>query len=77
MRNLQNQKPFQNANMEGQLCYDFPSPNNPLKNLLFLDFEPFLDLSIFENLQVKKFNLLKMAIEKGNKLIAKTIKNKL
>ena len=33
MRNLQNQKPFQNANMEGQLCYDFPSPKNPLKNL--------------------------------------------
>ena len=77
MRNLQNQKPFPNANMEEQLCYDFSSPNNPLKNLLFLDFEPFLDLSIFENLQVKKFNLLKMAIEKGNKLIAKTIKNKL
>jgi len=72
-----NQKPFQNANMEGQLCYDFPSPKNPLKNLLSLDFGPFLDLSIFENLQVKKFNLLKIAIEKGNKLIAKTIKNKL
>jgi len=63
--------------MEGQLCYDFPSPKNPLKNLLSLDFGPFLDLSIFENLQVKKFNLLKMAIEKGNKLVAKTIKNKL
>jgi len=31
MRNLQNQKPFPNANMEGQLCYDFPSPKNPLK----------------------------------------------
>jgi hypothetical protein len=72
-----NQKPFPNANMEGQLCYDFPSPNNSFKTLLNLDFDPFLDLSILENLQVKKFRLLKIALEKGNKKIAKTIKNKL
>jgi hypothetical protein len=72
-----NQKPFPNANMEGQLCYDFPSPNNPLSSLLNLNFDPFLDLSILENLQVKKFRLLKIALEKGNKKIAKTIKNKL
>ena len=72
-----NQKPFPNANMEGQLCYDFPSPSNSFKTLLNLDFDPFLDLSILENLQVKKFRLLKIALEKGNKKIAKIIENKL
>lgn len=72
-----NQKPFLNANMEGQLCYDFPSPKIPLKKLSEINFEQFLDLSIFENAQIKKFTLLKLAIEKGNKTIAKTIKNKL
>ncbi len=72
-----NQKPFSNANMEGQLCYDFPSPKIPLRELSEINFEQFLDLSIFENTQIKKFTLLKLAIEKGNKIIATTIRNKL
>jgi hypothetical protein len=72
-----NQNPFSNANMEGQLCYDFPSPKEKLDNLTRLNFKQVLDISILENTQVKKFRLLKMAIEKGNLEISKIIKAKM
>jgi len=72
-----NKKPFSNTNLEGQLCYDFPTPSTPLSGLLTLDFETFLDLSILEHLQVKKFRLLKIATEKNNKQMIKIIKDKI
>lgn len=44
---------------------------------MYIDFAIFLDVSILENVQVKKFRLLKIAIEKGDKDISNLIKNKL
>lgn len=72
-----NQTPFPNANMEGQLCYDFPSPKHPIEEIKNINFKNFLDLSIFENMEIKKFRLLKMSLEKNNKLVSKIIKDKI
>jgi hypothetical protein len=72
-----NQKPFPNGNMEGQLCYEFPFPKNQINEIINLNFDTFLDISILENLQVRKFRMLKLAIEKDNKVIAKVIKSKI
>ncbi|MFA5917469.1 MAG: hypothetical protein WC850_04540 [Candidatus Gracilibacteria bacterium] len=74
---FENEKPFSNANMEGQICYKFPFPNSQLETLITINFDSFANMLILENIWVKKFKLLKIATEKDNKFWAKIIKNKI
>lgn len=74
---FENEKPFSNANMEWQICYNFPIPNYELKNLQRIDLDLFSNILVLENIIVKKFKLLKIANEKWNKPWIKIIKNKI
>lgn len=74
---FENEKPFSNANMEWQICYNFPIPDKKLKTLTDINFSSFANILMLENLWVKKFKLLKIALEKNNKLWEKIIKNKI
>lgn len=72
-----NQIPFPNANMEGQLCYEFPFPKYNIEEIKNINFKNFLDISILENIEIKKFRLLKKSLEKNNKIVSKIIKDKI
>ncbi|HRU50155.1 MAG TPA: hypothetical protein P5155_01490 [Candidatus Absconditabacterales bacterium] len=74
---FETQKPFSNANMEGQICYNFPTPNTGIETLTKINFDSFANLLVLENIWVKKFKLLKIAIEKENKTWKKIIENKI
>jgi hypothetical protein len=71
------EKPFSNANMEWQICYNFPVPNITIETLTKINFDSFANLLVLENIWVKKFKLLKIAIEKENKTWKKIIENKI
>lgn len=71
------EKPFSNANMEWQICYNFPDPSSPIEILTKINFNDFSNLLVLENIWVKKFKLLKVATEKGDKKWIKIIKNKI
>jgi hypothetical protein len=74
---FENEKPFSNANMEWQICYNFPIPKSSLETLKTIDFDGFANMLVLENIWVKKFRLLKIAIEKDNKVWKKIIENKI
>lgn len=74
---FENEKPFSNANMEWQICYNFPIPQTNLETLTSLDFDNFANMLVLENIWVKKFKLLKIAIEKNSKDWKKIIENKI
>lgn len=74
---FENEKPFSNANMEWQICYNFPIPNYNLESLKRIDLDLFSNVLVLENIIVKKFRLLKIANEKWNKKLIKIIKNKI
>lgn len=74
---FETQKPFSNANMEWQICYNFPTPNTWIETLTKINFDSFANLLVLENIWVKKFKLLKIAIEKENKTWKKIIENKI
>lgn len=74
---FENEKPFANANMEWQICYNFPIPNSNLITLLNINLDNFTNYLVLENIWVKKFKLLRVAIEKDNKIWKKIIENKI
>jgi len=74
---FETQKPFSNANMEWQICYNFPTPNTWIETLTKINFDSFVNLLVLENIWVKKFKLLKIAVEKGNKIWKQIIENKI
>ena len=74
---FENTKPFLNASMENQLCYDFPRPATDLSKIVNLNFEAETNLKALENIWVKKFKLLKLAIDKGDKKWEKIIDAKI
>ena len=74
---FENTKPFLNASMENQLCYDFPRPATDLSKIVNLNFETETNLKALENIWVKKFKLLKLAIDKGDKKWEKIIDAKI
>lgn len=74
---FEDQKPFSNANMEWQICYNFPIPNIEIETLTKVNFDSFANLLVLENIWVKKFKLLKIAIEKDNKIWKRIIENKI
>ena len=74
---FETQKPFSNANMEWQICYNFPTPNTWIETLTKINLDSFANLLVLENIWVKKFKLLKIAIEKENKTWKKIIENKI
>ena len=74
---FESQKPFSNANMEWQICYNFPTPSTWIEVLTKINFDSFSNLLVLENIWVKKFQLLKIAIEKNDKTRKKIIENKI
>lgn len=72
-----NSHPFVNQRMEGQLCYDFPIPNKNFCLLKNENFESYINYSMFNIDDVKKYNALKRAEDKGDKAKIKEIKNKI
>lgn len=74
---FEGEKPFSNANMEWQICYNFPIPNNSLETITKIDFDSFANMLVLENIWVKKFRLLKKTIEIWDKRWEKIIKNKI
>jgi hypothetical protein len=69
--------PFVNQRMEGQLCYNFPPPERNLAEIMELDFNEYLDESIFEIDMIKKLKALKKAEDTKNKRLINIIKNKI
>jgi hypothetical protein len=63
--------------MEGQLCYNFPSPNIPVSELIKEDWEQYLDETIFLLDIIKKLKALKFAETKNDKHLIKLIKYKM
>lgn len=74
---FETQKSFSNKRMEWQICYNFPAPNTWIETLTKINFDSFANMLVLENIWVKKFKLLKIAIEKGNKIWKKIIENKI
>lgn len=72
-----NSFPFVNQRMEGQLCFDFPVPQKHFALLKNEDFESYIDYSMFEVEDVKKYRALKLAEQMGNKCKIKDVKNKI
>ena len=72
-----NQKPFLNASMENQLCYDFPRPSININKLSIENISTYIDKDIVENILIKKWRLYNIAKENKNKKIEKIIKAKL
>lgn len=70
-------KPFINQRMEGQLCYNFPIPEENLELLTQLNFKKYLDNKLFDIIEVKKIKALKIAEENNNKYLIDLIKNKI
>ena len=72
-----NKRPFVNMSMEGQLCYDFPSPKKSFEEFLNEDLEVITKINLDEDLSIKKLKLLKKAEILNDKQIKKIIKDKL
>ncbi len=70
-------KPFPNARMEGQLCYNFPAPDKPLSDLKNEYFDHYLDNNIFNLDYIKKLKALNKAKISNNLRLKRIIKNKL
>lgn len=70
-------KPFVNNRMEGQLCYNFPAPENEIGKLKEINFRNYLDNNIFEIDFVRKLKALKKAEDQNNENLIRTIKNKI
>lgn len=69
--------PFVNQRMEGQLCYNFPTPTKPFSNLTKENFLSEYNDKIFKNNVVFKYTILEMAKNKNNRELLKIAKNKL
>ena len=74
---FKNLRPFINQRMEGQLCYDFPSPKKSFSDFVNEDLELISQINLNEDISIKKLKLLKKAQDIENKKIIKLIKNKL
>ena len=72
-----NSNVFVNNRMEGQLCYDFPIPQKEFSLLKNENFEKYIDYSMFEIEEVKKYKALKIVEELGDKTKKRDIKNKI
>lgn len=70
-------KPFVNQRMEGQLCYNFPIPEQNVKDLIDQKFDEYLDENIFNLDRIKKLKALKKATEINDKRFIKIIKYKI
>lgn len=70
-------KPFVNQRMEGQLCYNFPVPEDKLDNLMFENFNDYLDENIFKLDNIKKLRALRKAENNNNLFLTKIIKYKI
>lgn len=70
-------RPFINQSMEGQLCFDFPRPTNPIYNLVKIDISTYINTDIFELDIVKKYMLLAKVENNKLKSYIKIIKNKM
>jgi hypothetical protein len=70
-------QPFVNQRMEGQLCYNFPSPEKVISNIISENFEDYLDESIFSHIKIKKLKALKKAEDIEDKRFVRIIKNKI
>ncbi len=77
LKYFNNLKPFVNQRMEGQLCYQFPSPNTPIPDIINENLEQYLDETIFLLDIIKKLKALKIAESVNNKELVKIIKNKM
>lgn len=71
-----NMHPFVNQRMEGQLCYNFPTPTKPFSNLVCENFLKEYNDEIFNNPVVLKYTALNKAKE-IDKTLAKIITKKL
>lgn len=72
-----NSIPFVNQRMEGQLCYDFPTPQRTFQLLKNENFESYIDNNMFDTEEVKKYKALKIAEESKDKQKIKIVKNKI
>lgn len=70
-------KPFVNQRMEGQLCYNFPAPEEKINNLTHQDFNEYLNDNIFELDFIRKLKALKKAEDINNRRFIKIIKSKI
>ncbi len=70
-------KPFVNQRIEGQLCYNFPTPESSIVDLKEEDFGFYIDETIFELEYIKKLKAQKLAEGKKDKRLIKIIKNKI
>lgn len=72
-----NQKPFVNNRMEGQLCYEFPTPIIHLNELIQFNFKKSLDDNIFNYNPIKKLQLYNYLKMNNNTTAAKLIEQKI
>jgi len=70
-------RPFINQRMEGQLCYNFPVPEEKIGALTKEEFSGYLDENIFKLDSIRKLKALKKAEEINDKRFIKIIKNKI
>jgi hypothetical protein len=74
---FENKSPFANQNLEGQLCYNLPTPDKKLNELLIDNLDFYLDKNFLSYNYIKKYRLLKIAKNSKNKKIIKIIENKM
>lgn len=74
---FKNLRPFVNQRMEGQLCYDFPTPKKNFSEFIDEDLEIISKINLNEDISIKKLKLLKKAQSIENKELIRLIKNKL
>ncbi len=74
---FENKSPFVNRNLEGQLCYNLPTPDKKLNELLTDNLNSYFDENFLNYSHIKKYRLLKIAKNSKNKKIIKIIENKM
>ena len=72
-----NSFPFVNQRMEGQLCYDFPTPSKKFSEIMLEDFSLYIDKNVFNSEDIIKYKCLAIARKKENKKMIYDIKNKI
>ncbi len=72
-----NARPFVNQRFEGQLCFDFPRPENPINKLCDIDISSYINNNIFNLDIVKKYILLSIAENNNLRNYIRILKNKM
>lgn len=74
---FKDKRPFVNNRMEGQLCYDFPTPKNSFIDFVNEDLQILSLINFNEDISIKKLKLLEKAKKLGKAQIKKIIINKI